>query len=1625
MGTKSLDSEKPRVERQSRIFRKTEDHERSDVSKKESKHEASKKLESPRISKDLPSPKEQEADKGDELMFNFRQALRRHQVSGEKRTSEERDSSKDVHKSTAEMIEKIRAAKAQIKHLKEAQLQSEDSDVFISKSGGKERRKALSSSSVEETDVSISKSGGKERRKVLSSSSVEETDEKHISKSIPKLARQKLVSDDLKAKYIESKKEEKENEDKVRSSETENVPKKRTHRKQKQKEHIDFWAKPEGETSKVQETEQTKVVQTDRDLYRKALAEKFKKDSSGFEFGTSFASKPKTVESKDEVVEKIAHQKDVEKSSPSYDSVFHDGSDSKLTEQSDQINLADKPVYSLVYQEPSSKSLAPYGVTYASKSTVDNVPSHQNLKDTQSVETEKVKGKIERKTPRQLKKHTKAKTLELGVLSQPVEEKPSLQTSQDDTAVGSNTTTDDLLRKERIEKYKEERKKQLATVFGGGDSELPSLFLSSRTEADATPISRSKSLKVESGSKSDSSQSSVGRSKSMKEESQAQTSKISGLQLAELGSQAKDSYDSHQQRSKTSSQSKDLTDKDSKEITHRTMLAEMVLAEDREHAVKSSFEKETDSGHESTDSSKRIRRQLPSLQDVLGTTVIEKEKTESKQIETYYINDDRRKPIGKMKDTDIKRKPAEFSLDYSKVKVIPKTGPAENSKEQVMPESSKNIGVVIPQRSHNLTESKSDNQVKSEIEGRPVKHVFDHTEKRVVDLEKTSDIESDIPKDSVSKMSKHFMHSKDKGKSDTVMFGSDYRKPKTETDFIGKSIHEVRPVPLIQNLNTQIEPTPMELAVINTISKVPAGDEISKNKDIDKHSDRSSLTPERVISVSEAHKVFSESSHKQDFATEYHQKRKESPAFEKIKASPTAVKDTISSVTKSQNELVGQQSSKNNSLSADLNRSESQRIRKPHHTDSGSETGDYTGMKPPMSPRSEKKRSESKFGKVSYRSTASEDVKTDSQKERERSKSRELSREKEIKRPQDTIKERSPSLESIPKSDIKIRNLKERSPSADTISKAGVTKISYRDLEKSKPDVQRKFDIESKERPASVVFGSDFRKVSKIDSDKKETPGSMLLGSDYRKPKSDADIKDRSAPGMVVGSDYRKPNSDADIKDRSAPGAVVGSDYRKPKYDTGTKDKSESTVFGSDFRKTKIETQHVGKSVPEDRAPSDAVKIVKAEVKETQPPATAVVQPSQAKVDRVAPVVQPSQAKVDRVAPVVQPSQAKVDRVAPVVQPSQAKVDRVAPVVQPSQAKVDRVAPVVKPATISMKTASTIIEKPTYKEEKMGVSEKDTKFSIKDDAVSTASGHVIEVPVSPRQKSPPKIVASVTSKHSVPKSDLNTEVKPTARELQPTESKENVKKTSTQISLERQASEPSETKLVETKSSDVKVKPSSSDKATDQVTMKNKTSEKERSKPVQYVHPTAPLLSFSAKTEAPKTMEVPPTKTIQLPEKKTEIKTEIKSEKQDKGGESNQDYISRRAKEEAWKKPVDTTSEFHKKTVEKMLLDTSLDDILSRNVDYLSDENKESSGSARGRAIKKSRPQSVHEESRSHGRTKRIFKKKNLQRSKSEDRSHFMVEGSGAVRRRSQGTEDISRSREKAKGTDSRSRDNR
>ena len=1574
ISSKSVDSERPKVERHSKMFLSAEDHDKHDFEKKESTTEGSKRLDrSQKFSKEAASPKQQEADKADELMFNFRKALRRHQISEERKTSEERDSSKD-DESTAKMIEKIRAAKAQIKQLKESHLQPEDSKTVASSSS--ERRKLLSSSSVEES-----------------------AEEKQSSKTTPKLARQKLVSDDLKAKYIENKKEEKE---KVRPSDSENIAKKRSHRKDKHREHIERRAKSGEAISKSVDTDQPNVSQTDH--YRKTLTEKFNKEASTFEFGTSFTGKsiePKTDDKQKEKVrdkqsEKFMDTKSAnvehKKEALSFESVSKNAEVDK-TQEPDDFNLAGKPVSSLVYQEPAKSSFSePYGVSYTSKSATDHALTYKSTIDTDQTVQDKDKladkksRDTDRKTPRQMKKHAKAKTAELGLLSHP-KENTELQksTSQDDSAVSSNLTKDELSRKERIDKYKEERKKQLASIFGGGDSELPSLFLSSRAETEVTPLSRSKSLKVESDSKPDSSISSVGRSKSMKEEAPVHVSKLSGLQLAEIGSQTKESYDKqhraevskHQPKLASDSREIKAHDKEGKEITHRTMLAEMVLAEDREHAFKTSLEKETDSGHESTDSSKRIKRRLPSLEDVLGTHVPE---NYERRIETKV--------------------PTDYSLEYAKVKITPKSIPVEMSQGQVLSKRYEKYGITRPQdemcvdysvkgisgyEDEIKTEQKLETDKKTTKHAGEVKSVkssYDSSERQKLDnyhkpnisdssYEKPSDfLDSEIPKDSVSKMSKHFLHSE---KSDSMVFGSDYRLPKSEYEI--KSVQDIKKAPDKEKSAKQYE---MRADVSDT--NPPVVEHLPIDQEFDNRSDRRSSTPERVISVSDAWKLFSEKSELQVFGTDYVPKVKEpSEVVDQTRPLPAVVdKDSESVFNKDQTELTrqmlfGVKSSSEDEKSRIL--SDSHTKQKHHKVPAKDETVEFTASKPPLSPRTERKRAaESKFGKVSYRSHEREETNLDLIKERERSKSRELSKEKEIQKHGSTVKERSPSLESIPKaSSPMVRTVKERSPSAENLPKTGVAKISYRDLEKSKKEKAFKIASELKGRPDSMVFGSDFR-TSVTDSEPKAKHDTVVFGSDYVKPKGDIDNEEKP-DSIVVGSAYTCPITEVCNKDTTDNVVPVKDHRRRRKVET--KNRPVGMVFGSDYRKHESEEN----LIEEDKKLSNELNVGE----------------NVRNMRRDRNLICPGE-----------PTLTKIGQVDALKRQDSDDKKMVLNILTRSVSTEDKHSPISKPD--------------------------DIKLDIKAEAVSSASGHIIEVPVSPRQKSSPKILSPV-KQDSVPKIELKSEIKPLliskeeVSEVKPitkhksSDIKEEVPKaTSTQILLTKQITEPHITKLIEKEtpvSDHVHV---STDKSKDQITVKPKTVEKERSKPVQYVHPTSPLLTFSAKAESPKKLDVSESKT-QLIEKKTDIKSSVKGETTESVKESDKQFIAKRAKEEAWKKPVDTSSEFHKKTVEKMLLDTSLDDILSRNVDYLSDT-PESSGSGRGRAEKKTRPQSVHEESRSHGRTKRIFKKKSLQRSKSEDRTRFKVEESGVVRR-SKDTEDIQRSKDKAGGEGSGTKDSR
>ena len=1598
--TKTFEPERSRVEHKSRVFVSSEESKRHGQEKRDIKPERIKAFEKSEIEKDMVSPK-QEGDKGDELMSNFRQALRRHQISEERKVSEERESSKDTEKSTAAMIEKIRAAKAQIKQMKESHAKSDDSkDITVSH----ERNKIPSTSSVEET------------------TSDKKFEEKSVSKTVPKLARQKLVSDDLKAKYVESKKEEKVKEETVRPKDTEIKPGKHARLKTDEQKQSKSYSRlkekenKEKENSeqavvKTSEPEQTKVTQ-DRKDFRKAIAEKFKRDSAGFEFGTSF-TKPKSVETKDDDQKSVSSDKNVDKTELRIEtdkipepakSVYKFVPKTEQTEETVKVpetaksvykfvpktdktletaasvpksvpktsvlpvdeakdyDFSQKPVSSLVYQEPTSST---------------QVLGYKRSKDNDQSENVEIESKAKdtgHKPRRQMKKHTKAKSFELGLLSKPIEEKAEILETQDDSALVPNLSADELSRKERIDKYKEERKKQLATIFVGGDSEMPSLFLSSRPETDSG-LSRSRSLKVDSDNKTDSAMAPV-RSKSMKEASPAHVSKISGLQLAELGSRSKDTYEKQNmdeiaRHTVKSASAKDQ--KDSKEITHRTMLAEMVLAEDKEQALRSSFEKETDSGHESTDSSRRIRRKLPSLEDVLGKSDAENKNDEKKpDVKQQYTE------LKKPKDTERVKPPAEFSLDYSKVKITPKSIPVEMSQGRVI---SKKFDIIQPEEetyngflgSERNAYQTSETDARNKFNTAEAEASFEDLGRSFDQKDTSSELtDSEIPKDAVSKMSQYFMQSEKQDRPESMVFASVYSKQKTETDV--KPAHEaVRKYPsegderFSKDYDVGVKQIPMpEKAVIS--------EELVKQSE----SRSRSSTPERVISISEAKKVFSESSTKQVFGTDYVHKEKEpekpvpSKYTKTLAEIDSVFKDTETELKRQL--LLGARSSSAEHSDSVIDRTQSshtQQRSRQHHEISSSDEARASPVtkppvsprqhqeisssdearaspvtKPPVSPRTERKRAkDTRFKKVSYRSSESDENRLDAVKERERSKSRELSKEKEIQR-QIASKERSPSVESIPKADVRIMHaVKERSPSADNIPKVGVTKISYRDLERAR---QEKLGHERSS--GGLVFGSDYRKpVTK--------PDNMSYTEDYSKPKTRV-ITEENFESIQSFNDYHVDHKAETVsKEQEIKPAKLVRDVRKFQIETDSKG-SEAMVFGSDYRKPKAD--------------------IKAETKSHHIQDNLQTDHQTRHFEQATIVAQPAIPKIDMKETYKKDAEEK--HVAPNVQTGYTSKEEKMHVLKPAEAKID----------------------------------------IKAEAVSAASGQIFEMPVSPRQKSQPKIV-SLSKQETVQKIEVKPEIKLISKPKPVEESK--VLKAPAQVTVDKQVSEPKVEEQSDKVMQDAKPKVVPFDRQTVQLTKASEITEKV--KPVQYVHPS-PLLSFSAKTETPKkTGLITETKVTPKEETKTEeVKPAVKADdKLERVRESDKEFISKRAKEEEWKKPVDTTSEFHKKTVEKMLLDTSLDDILSRNVDYLSDSEK-TSGSGRGRAEKKARPQSVHEESRSHGRTKRIFKKKNLQRSKSEDRSHFKVDDSGAVRR-SRGTEDIEKSKKHGPGGVSRSHDSR
>lgn len=481
----------------------------------------------------------QEEKSADELIFNFRQALRRHALSeNEKAQEHERVTDSNVPKidieddATAQRLERLRAARAKIHEQRQSDKVHSQSFATEFKIDKDKQEKPRSESA---SSVSSQKSG---TDRVHSEEPVSKSEEqKHRSST--KLARQKLVSDDLRAKYMIKREDEKE---KTPTPSEDSLSRKRSDRKERLKEHKEFWSK---EKEQVKDTSTTKGKSESENV--PSMEEML--------LGSSRSSKS-SVSKKFE---------NVDHSSP-FGSVYSKPS-TVVTTTSSPVSAAAPTITTLT----STYHTQPEKIEKLKSDSVGNkISVKSNEKNIPQESRTEALGKKDKK----YKKYAKAKSLELGALSKQEKTEPvTLVETKDDSNVNdmSSEETSQLSRFERIAKYKEERRRQLKSLqekFGAGDSsELPSLFLSSKPASEDTSISRSKSLKVESDNKSDIAGSAVSRSKSLKQEKETESygrsspafsemHKMPGLRLAEIGTQAKsreerDVYDSNDEKYKT------------------------------------------------------------------------------------------------------------------------------------------------------------------------------------------------------------------------------------------------------------------------------------------------------------------------------------------------------------------------------------------------------------------------------------------------------------------------------------------------------------------------------------------------------------------------------------------------------------------------------------------------------------------------------------------------------------------------------------------------------------------------------------------------------------------------------------------------------------------------------------------------------------------------------------------------------------------------------------------------------------------------------------------------------------------------------------------------------------------
>ncbi|KAH3747623.1 hypothetical protein DPMN_182051 [Dreissena polymorpha] len=1471
----------------------------------------------------------------DDLIFNFRQALRRHALSESEKKSETKTEKVDDKKgeqgveeeSTAQKLERLRAARAKIQEHRKSDFITGNAQSFATefKSDKPDRMTSGANSSA---------SSNKSDKGSAGDINVIKTDDNKHRQST-KLARQKLVSDDLKAKYIENRKDESEIGDKsVEDRDKYNqISKRDGHIEVKSTKSVD--PKLDSESVKAE-----MLIGSTKE--KTSVSKKFEKVDHSSPFGSVYSPKPSVTSVSASV------------SAPSA-SPLH-----KRTE---------------IEKEKLQKE------------NVENIK--EKVVEHQKSETDTHKTKVQGKTEKRYKKYAKAKSLELGVLSgqKPNEIKHQEEKSKDDSVVlDTNADESQLARQERIAKYKEDRRRQLEAIqkkFSGGDGELPSLFLSSVPHKDSdSSISRSKSLKVEPDKKDDISVG-VTRSKSLKNEKDLgveyhpayqDTLKHTGLHLAELGSQTRhdhDIYDSHDEKydpgklidkihaiknmkighaEKVGSSREDSpnrsferygrdSDKSGSErdvgasagsYFNRTLLAERAMdipyrgreSPTRDRIRSSSRESENQDASQRYRPSDGVRfgafANTEKGHDVLTDSSEASSVTPTSKRVGINVDDGR---ISKQKTGDTKSY-FEFGTVYAKKEA--KSEDIDNVNKHIVGKLEEHVKVETKKSESDSDRDRSDSFTRVRRKLPSVEEV----------LGKVSDSEKgDFMKEDLSKMS-----------------AEEIRKKK-----IQENIDRAKSRFKAEDKAGAFDASKFELGTV--YSKKPEEKQSVSIGSKEKHVSNSDVIGDKKGNLIQQMLGVNLNDHEKVAVTsnvieKTHYSKDNKPQFV---GETREFKQGVSISTK------------------DFERSEDKQVDR-----SNSGQDDKVGIgKPPSSPRNERKKTaEQKFGRVSYRSSeqpaafefGTSYTKKDSPSVAVADQKASQSVSKKIESPITTIA--SDLLNEERTKGIKVEGIHVKKPKHTSIQLK-----SQKSVEKEDGDKNVTKDILSPKQQSQVQFGIKAQAVSNASGQNIEVPTSPKSATGVSPQRFVSEPLKVSATSSAVAvskprgmSPIRAVTESSQISFTSTSTALKSSEPLvsigiPSKYDAKSIEpkvephKSESKIISSEAKGAVVKETSVSKM--EIKSPTSSISS-KSETKYIEP----IVEPYKSESKIIS-----SEAK-DAV--VKETSVSKMEIKSPTSSiSSKTETKSIEPKVEPHKSESKIISSEAKGAVVKQTSVSKIEIKSTTSSDKKVESVRPAEQNVKQ--ISSGKGkHINEALFESHAKSEKvdinretmKIIENVNEADATKIEKVSGNVKEKVKTMPQKAEKVSVEKIS---EIERDIHE---TKVMKDKDQEMKENIDKNTVSTDVQTNDHKTEtsgEKKKLKP----RPEPELTKFELmkRSVAEKVLTKPKPVEPLVIEKPKE-----KPHKDEKKGKSK----------EKRKKDKLGDSLARMKT---SLMDTSLDDILSRNVDYLSDM-EPANNACQTSPNKKSRPQSVIEPQKQ----KRRFKKTSGSgRSKSEDRSHFKV----------------------------------